>query len=888
MLLSSVNYKKCDFLLDLCSHVKDYESKTGSSVLPALQSIYQSSPAVWTINLSKRKTSILLEVLKVQTEKKPVELIDWTDDESEVRGFIQCMPYISHLRFIKPPNDSPELWEEKKRLFILNLCLQAAVCQKETIETTVKMLLSSVNYEKCDFLLDLCSHVKDYESQTGSSVLPALQSIYQSSPAVWIINLSERKTSILLEVLKVQTEKKPVELIDWTDDESEVRGFIQCLPYISQLRFCPSLCNKHSKKIIQFLVNLFASASECETDTRENYMKLLTSVCSYTTFPCENNYSDNQRCDFLLDLYSHVKDYESQTGRSVLPALQSIYQSSPAVWTINLSERKTSILLEVLKLQTEKKPVKLIDWTDDESEVRGFIQCLPYISQLRFIKPPNESSELWEKRKRLFILDLCLQAAVCQKETIETTVKMLLSSVKYEKCDFLLDLCSHVKDYESQTGSSVLPRLQSIYQSSPGVWIINLSERKTSILLEVLKLQTEKKPVELIDCTDDESEVRGFIQCLPYISQLRFIKLPNDSPELWEKRKRLFILDLYLQAAVCQKETIETTVKMLLSSVNYEKCDFLLDLYSHVKDYESQTASSVLPALQSIYQSSPEVWIINLSERKTSILLEVLKLQTEKKPVELIDWTEDESEVRGFIQCLPYISQLRFTEVFSKKKESVKFLVNLFTTTSEFETNTEEKYTELLTSVCNYTTFPCDERTSVQSNFLLDLYSHLKDYESQTGRSVLPALQSIYQSSPAVWTINLSERKTSILLEVLKLQTEKKPVKLIDWTDDESEATIPNAIDVAHRTAFKHSNESRPRAIIIAFIARRLRDALWKAAKSNEFLKNQGLQFKKDLTKKDRDRQKLWPLIKKAREEGKPAYFVGHRAFIEGAEISEG
>nr|XP_055053217.1 uncharacterized protein LOC129438506 isoform X2 [Misgurnus anguillicaudatus] len=53
------------------------------------------------------------------------------------------------------------------------------------------------------------------------------------------------------------------------------------------------------------------------------------------------------------------------------------------------------------------------------------------------------------------------------------------------------------------------------------VWTINLSERKTSILLEVLKLQTEKKPVELIDCTDDESEVRGFIQCLPYISQLR-------------------------------------------------------------------------------------------------------------------------------------------------------------------------------------------------------------------------------------------------------------------------------------------------------------------------------------------------------------------------------
>ena len=116
------------------------------------------------------------------------------------------------------------------------MCLQAAVNQKETIEETVKKLLSSVNYERCDFLLDLCSHVKDYETQTGRSVLPALQPVYQSAPAVWRIKLSERKSSILLEVLKLQTEKKPVELIDWTGEESEVRGFLQCLPYISQLR----------------------------------------------------------------------------------------------------------------------------------------------------------------------------------------------------------------------------------------------------------------------------------------------------------------------------------------------------------------------------------------------------------------------------------------------------------------------------------------------------------------------------------------------------------------------------------------------------------------------------------------------------------------------------
>ncbi len=140
------------------------------------------------------------------------------------------------------------------------------------------------------------------------------------------------------------------------------------------------------KSAAKFLLNLTVAASKCDTTTGENFIELLTSVCSYKSFVCNgSDLEANQieHCDFLLDVCSHVKDYETQTGRSVLPALQPIYQSAPAVWRIKLSERKSSILLEVLKLQTKKKPVELIDWTDEESEVKGFLQCLPYISQLR-------------------------------------------------------------------------------------------------------------------------------------------------------------------------------------------------------------------------------------------------------------------------------------------------------------------------------------------------------------------------------------------------------------------------------------------------------------------------------------------------------------------------
>ncbi len=133
---------------------------------------------------------------------------------------------------------------------------------------------------------------------------------------------------------------------------------------------------------VKFFGNLFCAAAEREQQTGEKTLELLTSVCRYKTLPFKDLGKKSQ-CDFLLDLYSHVKDNETETGLSVLPALQSVFQSAPAVWSINLSERKASILLEVLKLQPEKKQVELTGCSDKESEVRSFLQCLPHISQLR-------------------------------------------------------------------------------------------------------------------------------------------------------------------------------------------------------------------------------------------------------------------------------------------------------------------------------------------------------------------------------------------------------------------------------------------------------------------------------------------------------------------------
>ncbi len=133
---------------------------------------------------------------------------------------------------------------------------------------------------------------------------------------------------------------------------------------------------------VRYLLNLCVAAVETDKDTGTRFSTLLSSVCSYKTFPFNKDYNSHVQSDFLLDLYSHVKNYETRTGRSYLPALQSVFQS-PDVWIINLSERKISVLLEVLKLQTEKKPVDLRRCSEEEREVMSFLQCLPYISQLR-------------------------------------------------------------------------------------------------------------------------------------------------------------------------------------------------------------------------------------------------------------------------------------------------------------------------------------------------------------------------------------------------------------------------------------------------------------------------------------------------------------------------
>ncbi len=166
---------------------------------------------------------------------------------------------------------------------------------------------------------------------------------------------------------------------------NEVFGSWLCI-----IRFWDISDKEERMSSVRYLLNLCIAAVDTDKNTGTRFSTLLSSVCSYKTFPFNKDeyddddyYINHYQREFLLDLYSHVMNYETQTGRSYLPALQSVFQS-PDVWIINFSERKISVLLEVLKLQTEKKTVDLIRCSEEEREVMSFLQCLTYISQLRW------------------------------------------------------------------------------------------------------------------------------------------------------------------------------------------------------------------------------------------------------------------------------------------------------------------------------------------------------------------------------------------------------------------------------------------------------------------------------------------------------------------------
>lgn len=96
---------------------------------------------------------------------------------------------------------------------------------------------------------------------------------------------------------------------------------------------------------------------------------------------------------------------------------------------------------------------------------------------------------------------------------------------------------------------------------------------------------------------------------------------------------------------------------------------------------------------------------------------------------------------------------------------------------------------------------------------------------------------------------------------------------------------LQSSIDVAHRLGKK--GLTQPRRIIVQFTSRTHRDLIWADAKRSEILKQKNIRITEDLTQRAREaRNKLWPLVNQARQEGKRAGFQGSAAIIDGKKIT--
>ncbi|XP_018619308.2 uncharacterized protein LOC108941173 isoform X1 [Scleropages formosus] len=850
--------KHCDFLLKLFSKAKEYETVTGRRVLRALRVVYDSVSADWVVDLTKTKASLFLEVLKLQSAKTPVTLLGCSHEESEMRNFLQCLPYISTLSF--PWKDAGNDWQQNCIKFLVSLFIQATQYKTTEGDNALNLLTSVCNYStfpfgehcanadrKCDFLLDLYSQLKGHGLQVFTDVLPALQPIFETVSEVWNVDLSKREAALLLEVLKLTLCRKPVKLKGWTYDETEQSLFLQCLPYISQISFSEVgfKTEEERRGAVKFMLDLYLQAQqtvESDDGTGGDPVALLSSACSFSSFPFTHLVCPMNQCEFLVDLYFCAKELEAQTGRDVSSALQPIFHTAPAFWEIDLSRRSSSLFLEILKLHKQKPSVQLLDWSESQDEQRNIVRCLPYISHLKIfdintrIVDPGTFAKIVRT-----LINLHLLAADQETQTGERLVSMVpqlcwlqILNIRAmergkDECEMLLHLYLHMLEYEAQTGRQILPALLPVFQSTRETLVVDLfpsvkscrklpQTSRVFLFLSVLKLQTEKKPVELWGWPNQEEEVLCFLQCLPYISQLSFslydaVEMQQDcrlhqpgshlAEHFSEERKQRlmsFLQDMCV-CAVKHKDCAGENLLLLLQSVccyssfplthsfyKHAQSNFLLDLYLKMKNCEAFADGSVLLALQQVYQSAPDMWVLDFSKGKCTHFPEVLKFQVVRKPVEVRGWSDDETYLRILLQCLPHISHLSFGQRYYDEQNNKEwgenlqcFLLNLFIQAEKFDILAGEKAVRQLSYVCSSSSFPFLDTSLVRAtklDFLTDLYSHAKVYESQTGTSVIPSMYPVFQTTPSVWKLDFSKGKVSLCLELLKLQTEKKTLEI--------------------------------------------------------------------------------------------------------------
>lgn len=109
-------------------------------------------------------------------------------------------------------------------------------------------------------------------------------------------------------------------------------------------------------------------------ETGQRCVRNLLSVFSKN--PRENF---EELCRILLTLYEDVKNLD------VLSLLQPVFYALPPTWVVRPSTSSLSLLLQIMKALNLKKPAKFDNATFALSELKLFLQCIPYITEIRSV-----------------------------------------------------------------------------------------------------------------------------------------------------------------------------------------------------------------------------------------------------------------------------------------------------------------------------------------------------------------------------------------------------------------------------------------------------------------------------------------------------------------------
>ncbi|KAL1251227.1 hypothetical protein QQF64_019023 [Cirrhinus molitorella] len=185
------------------------------------------------------------------------------------------------------------------------------------------------------------------------------------------------------------------------------------------------------------------------------------------------------------------------------------------------------------------------------------------------------------------------------------------------------------------------------------------------------------------------------------------------------------------------------------------------------------------------------------------------------------------------------------------------------------------------------------------------------DLQSPLATEIITSLKSVINERADILDKGIKEVKMSVEFLTEEIKVVKGKVEQVDKRMTTAEKRIGELenkvqdfpdirgggicgfmfIDVVHRLGKVRSESAlssgqKPRGVILQFTMRHFRDALWKAAKNSPYLAKHHLRFAEDLSPEDREqRNKLWPLVEKARQQGRRAHFVGPKAYIDGKEL---